>query len=367
MSSLFDQYRLGELGLANRLIMAPLTRARAAEGDVPTELMAEYYAQRASAGLVISEATNVSPMSRPFDRAPGLYTEDQVAGWRVVTRKVHDAGGYIFAQLWHGGRIGTMGLLDWQQPISPSGFNDDIESLNVWGLLANGNYVRVTATPSRAMSKEEVRSTVQEYKQAARNALAAGFDGVEIHAASGYLPHQFLSARVNHRTDEYGGSVENRARFVREIVDAVADVMPLSRVGVRISPYAAYNGALDDQVEEMYAYLADFLNERGVAYLHINDTNGWFGAPDLEKILALVAPRYKGALIANGGLTVEDAKSLVGDERVQLVAFGRSFIANPDLVERIKIGVPLNAFQEKGMYAGGEIGYTDYPRYEECE
>ncbi|KVD46802.1 alkene reductase [Burkholderia sp. ABCPW 11] len=367
MSSLFDRFELGDLDLANRLIMAPLTRARAAHGDVPTELMAEYYAQRASAGLLISEATNVSPMSRPFDRAPGLYTEDQVRGWRLVTEKVHDAGGRIFAQLWHGGRIGAMGLLDWQQPISPSGFNDDIESLNVWGLLANGNYVRVTATPSRAMTVDEVHSTVHEYQQAARNAVDAGFDGVEIHAASGYLPHQFLSARVNRRTDEYGGSVENRVRFLREIIDAVSQVIPPSRVGVRISPYAAYNGALDDQVEETYAYLADLLNRREVGYLHIADTNGWFGTPDLEKILGIVRPHFKGALIANGGISVDSAKALVEDERVQLVAFGRSFISNPDLVERIKAGAPLNAFQEKGMYAGGEIGYTDYPRYGEYE
>jgi 2,4-dienoyl-CoA reductase-like NADH-dependent reductase (Old Yellow Enzyme family) len=363
MSSLFDRFRLGDLDLDNRLVMAPLTRARAGNGDVPTDLMADYYAQRASAGLLISEATNVSPMSRPFDRAPGIYTEEQVEGWRRVTRKVHNAGGRIFSQLWHGGRVGAIGLLDWRQPISPSGFNDDIESLNVWGLLANGNYVRVTATPSRAMTNEEIHSTVSEYGQAAKNAIAAGFDGVEVHAASGYLPHQFLSARVNRRTDEYGGSVANRVRFLREIIDAIAEVVPLSRVGVRISPYAAYNGALDSHVEETYAYVADFLNERQVAYLHIADTNGWFGAPDLDKILGIVAPKFKGVVIANGGISAETANSLIEEERVQLVAFGRHFISNPDLVERLRTGAPLNPFQEKGMYAGGEEGYTDYPRH----
>jgi N-ethylmaleimide reductase len=361
MNSLFDHFQVGDLQLSNRLVMAPLTRARAGEGDVPTELMTQYYVQRASAGLIISEATNVSPMSRPFDRAPGLFTEEQVDAWRGLTDKVHEAGGRIFAQLWHGGRIGAMGLLEWQQPLSPSGFNDDLENLNVWGLLANGSYVRVTATPSRAMTRDEVRATVTEYKQAAFNAQRAGFDGVEVHAASGYLPHQFLSSRLNHRTDEYGGSVANRARFLEEIVDSISDVMPLSRVGVRISPFAAYNGALDGEVEETYSHVAEFLNRRQAAYVHIADTNGWYGAPDLERILAVVAPRFGGALIANGGLTVDTAKRLVESGRVQLVAFGRHFISNPDLVERIKAGAPLNSLLEKGLYAGGETGYTDYP------
>lgn len=363
MGSLFDEFQLGDLQLSNRLVMAPVTRARAGDGDVPTALMAEYYAQRAEAGLVISEATNVSPMSRPFDRAPGLYTREQVESWKSVTSGVHRAGGRIFAQLWHGGRVGAMGLLDWRQPVSPSGFNDDVDSLHVWGLLGNRNYVRVSATPSRAMTVEEVRATIQEYRQAAEHALEAEFDGVEIHAANGYLPHQFLSTHVNRRSDEYGGSVANRARFLEEIVDAVGGVMPLSRVGVRISPYTSYNNALDDQVPQMYAHVATSLDKRGVAYIHIADVNGWYGEPDLERILDIVRPRYTGVLIANGGLTVDNAKSLVGDRRVELIAFGRHFIANPDLVSRLKAGAPLNAVREEGLYAGGATGYTDYPRY----
>lgn len=363
MTALFDEFVLGDLQLSNRLVMAPLTRARAGEGDVPTALMAKYYGQRAEAGLVVSEATNVSPMSRPFDRAPGLYTDAQVEGWRQVTASVHDAGGRIFAQLWHGGRVGAMGLLDWQQPLSPSGVNEDVEALHVWGLLDNGNYVRVSATPSRAMSVDEVRSTIKEYQQAAINALSAGFDGVEIHAANGYLPHQFLSAHVNRRTDEYGGSVANRARFLQEIVEAIGDVMPLSRVGVRISPYTSYNNALDSSVREMYEHVAEFMCRKGVAYLHLADVNGWYGAPDLDKILDIVGPRFSGTLIANGGLTVDKARSLIDEGRVQLIAFGRHFIANPDLVERLKRGVPLNQLREESLYARGEEGYTDYPRH----
>ncbi|PRX92066.1 alkene reductase [Paraburkholderia sp. BL25I1N1] len=362
MAGMFDEFALGDLSLPNRFVMAPLTRARAGAGDVPNELMAQYYAQRAEAGLLISEATNVSAMSRPFDRAPGLYTQAQVEGWEQVTARVHDAGGRIFAQLWHGGRVGAMGLLDWRQPVSPSGFNDDVDSLHVWGLLDNGNYVRVNATPSRALSTEEVRATVQEYRQAALNARTAGFDGVEIHAANGYLPHQFLSARVNRRTDEYGGSVANRARFLAEIVDAVSEVFPLSRVGVRISPYTSYNNALDDQVEPMYAHVSSFFDSRKVAYVHIADVNGWYGAPDMAKILEIVRPRFSGVLIANGGLTFDTANALVGDRQVELVSFGRHFIANPDLVSRLKSGAALNALQEQNLYARGEAGYTDYPR-----
>jgi N-ethylmaleimide reductase len=366
MSSLFDEFQLGDLQLPNRLVMAPLTRARAGTEDAPTELMARYYGQRAEAGLMISEATNVSRLSRPFDKAPGLYSAQQVEGWKKVTASVHDAGGRIFAQLWHGGRVGAMGLLDWQQPVSPSGFNDDVDSLHVWGLLDNGSYVRICATPSRAMSEEEVRATVLEYRQAAANARAAGFDGVEIHAANGYLPHQFLSAHVNRRTDKYGGCVANRARFLKEIVEAVAEVMPLSRVGVRISPYTSYNSALDDQAPEMYGHVAEFLDAQGVGYVHIADVNGWYGAPDLDRILEIVRPRFKGVLIANGGLSVEKAKWLIETRQVELVAFGRHFIANPDLVERLKSGAPLNEVREQWLYAGGEAGYTDYSRHVEA-
>ncbi|NBA97583.1 alkene reductase [Pseudomonas sp. R5(2019)] len=361
MANLFETFQLGDLQLSNRIVMSPLTRARAGAGDVPTALMAEYYQQRASAGLLISEATNVSPLSRPFDRAPGLFTQAQVEGWRQVTSGVHDVGGKIFAQLWHGGRIGAMGLLDWQQPLSPSGFNDDVESLHVWGLLHNENYVRVSATPSRAMTVEDVHSTIGEYKQAAVNALEAGFDGVEVHAANGYLPHQFLSAHVNRRVDQYGGTVANRTRFLEEIIDAVGEVMPLSRVGVRVSPYTNYNSALDDQVPQLYSHVADVMQARGVGYLHIADVNGWYGAPDLDKIMDIVAGRYRGVIIANGGLSVEKAKTLVQDQTVPLVAFGRYFIANPDLVERIRTGAPLNELNERELYGRGTEGYTDYP------
>lgn len=363
MTTLLDSFHLGDLDLPNRLVMAPLTRARATVDGVPTPLMAKYYEQRASAGLLISEATNVSAMSCPFERAPGLYTAEQVEGWRQVTDSVHASGGRIFAQLWHGGRIGAMGTLNWAEPLSPSGFNDDVDLLHVWALLKNENYVRISATPSRAMTIDEVKSTIEEYKTAAQNAIAAGFDGVEIHAANGYLPHQFLSAHVNRRTDEYGGSIENRARFLQEIVEAVSEVVPAGRIGVRISPYTTYNYALDDFTADTYAYVGRMLQEKGVSYVHIADVNGWFGAPDLEKILQILDGNFEGALIANGGLDIDQATSLVSKDKVPLIGFGRYFLANPDLVERIRNNAPLNAMAERGLYAGGEEGYTDYPRH----
>ncbi len=363
MTALLETYRLGDLELPNRLVMSPLTRARAGLDGVPTALMAEYYAQRASAGLLVSEATNVSPLSCPFERAPGLYDAAQVEGWKHVTARVHDAGGRIFAQLWHGGRIGAMGTLSWQQPLSPSGFNDDVDHLHVWALLDNQHYVRISATPSRAMTLEEIRATVGEYREAARNAVAAGFDGVEIHAANGYLPHQFLSARVNQRNDAYGGSIANRARFLEEIVDAIAEVMPLDRMGVRLSPFTSYNSAQDDFAADTYAWVARLLQDKGVGYIHIADVNGWYGAPDLERILEILQGNFHGALIANGGLDIPRAKALVDEGRVPLVGFGRYFMANPDLVERIRDNAALNELAERGHYAGGAEGYTDYPRY----
>jgi N-ethylmaleimide reductase len=236
MGRLHETLKLVARELKNRVLMAPLTRCRAGAGDVN----AEYYAQRAGAGLIITEATNVSPNSCAFERAPGIWTQVQVEGWKKVTCAVHDAGGRIFMQLWHCGRVGASGILGGNDPLSPSGVNDDLDTLQVYGLLANGNYVRIAATPSRAMTGDEIKSTVREYKTSAINAIRAGCNGVEMHAANGYLPHQFLSPTTNQRTDAYGGSVENRARFLQEIVKAITSEIPAAKVGVRLSPYAHY-------------------------------------------------------------------------------------------------------------------------------
>ncbi|KAG8153786.1 alkene reductase [Burkholderia catarinensis] len=364
MSTLLNDYDLRGLSLSNRVVMGPMTRSRAPQHGLPTDLMVEYYAQRASAGLIVTEATNVSPASASFELTPGLITDAQAAGWRKVTDAVHANGGRIFAQLWHGGRVGSMTLLGGQAPLSPSGVNDDLEQLQVWAQLQNGYYTKIHATPSRAMTTAEVVETVDEFRRAAAHAAAAGFDGVEIHAANGYLPHQFLSSTLNHRDDRYGGSVANRARFLEEIVAAVGSVMPLSRVGVRISPYAKYNNVRDADPDTTYGYVGRMLDEAGVAYLHAADTNGWSGEPDLPRIIEHARETFRGTLIVNGGISPDAADRLIAAGDVDLVAFARAYIANPDLVERIAANAPLAAPQTIGWYGGDRSGYVDYARHE---
>mgnify|MGYP000055873992 FL=1 len=360
MTSLSNPFQLGDLTLSNRIVMAPMTRCRAGAGDVPTASMLTYYQQRASAGLIITEATNVSPMSVPFEKAPGIYSDEQTAGWRPVADAVHAAGGRIFCQLWHGGRVGAQGLLEGRQPLAPSEVNDDLDALQVWALLANGRYVRIAATPSRALESAEVEEIVQQYRQAAANAWAAGFDGVEVHAANGYLPHQFLSPTTNRRTDRYGGAPENRARFLQEIVENIAEVMPIDRVGVRLSPTAGYNSPRDPDPAETYGWVAAMLQRQGVAFIEIADTNAWAGKPDRDELLRMIGPHFNGPLILNGGLTPDKAAELVSEGSIDLASFARQFIANPDLPARIEAGGPFNEPRHVGWYGGGDEGYTDY-------
>ena len=354
--------RIAGLELPNRVIMAPLTRARAGASGVPAALAVEYYVQRASAGLIITEATNVGPMSRAFECAPGIWRDDQVAGWERVTEAIHARSGRIFMQLWHAGRVGAKGLLRGQEPLSPSGVNDDVDLLEVWGQLANGNYVKIRATPSRALSTGEVEAIVEEYRAGAANAKAAGFDGVEFHAANGYLPHQFLSSATNQRDDRYGGSVEKRTRFLQEIVEAALEAFPANRIGVRLSPYAPYNHAMDEDPPQTYLCAASMLQAKSVGYVHLADTVAFTGGPStLPKILQHVRPHYHGSIIVNGALTPEAAGALVADGSADAVAFGRLFIANPDLPTRIANGAPLSAFDYATAYGGDAHGYTDYP------
>ncbi|KUY93018.1 MULTISPECIES: alkene reductase [unclassified Burkholderia] len=364
MSTLLSHYDLRGLPLPNRIVMGPMTRSRAPSRGLPTALMTEYYAQRASAGLIVTEATNVGPASAAFELTPGLVTDEQAAGWKQVTDAVHANGGRIFAQLWHGGRVSSLTLLGGAAPLSPSGVNDDLEQLQVWAQLQNGYYTKIHATPSRAMTTDEVAATVEEFRQAALRAKAAGFDGVEIHAANGYLPHQFLSSTLNRRDDRYGGSLANRARFLEEIVDAVGGVLPLDRVGVRISPYAKYNNVRDADPDATYAYVGRMLDEAGVAYVHAADTNGWSGEPDLPRIIANTRDAYRGTLIVNGGIAPDAANALIDAGDADLVAFARAYIANPDLVERIAANAPLAAPKTVGWYGGDRAGYVDYARHD---
>jgi N-ethylmaleimide reductase len=361
MTSLFDPVQLGDLTLPNRIAMAPVTRARAGQTGIPTADNARYYAQRASAGLIVSEAVNVAAESAAFELAPGLYSDAQTAGWRGVADAVHARGGHLFAQLWHGGRVSSYALLEGREPLAPSAVNDDLHLLQVYGALTNGYYTRIAASPSRAMTRDEVYGAIEAFRRAARNAAAAGLDGVEIHAANGYLPQQFLSPHVNRRDDEFGGSLPKRARFLELVLQAVLDEMPAGRVGVRLSPFAAYNNAGDPDTEATYTYVARLLSAAGVAYIHAADTNAWGGAPDMERILAILRPNFGGRIIANGGLDPASGAALVASGQADMVSFGRRFIANPDLVERIRQDAPLNQPDPFTFYGGGANGYLDYP------
>lgn len=361
MTKLLQPIQIGDLTFNNRVAMAPITRARAGDGGVPVALNAVYYGQRATAGLIITEATNVSPNSAAFELAPGIHTEAQVAGWRLVTEQVHAAGGRMFMQLWHSGRVSSYALLNGREPLSPSGVNDDLGALQVYGAMRNGYYARIAATPSRAMTAEEIHQAVAEFRAGAVNALRAGLDGVEIHAANGYLPQQFLSPLVNRRSDEFGGSIANRARFLRLVIEAVLEVMPAHRIGVRISPFAAYNNATDPNAAETYAYVAQMLDQYGIGYIHGADTNAWGGTADMPKILDIIRANYNGVLMANAGLTPEAAQALVEGGQADMVAFGRLYVANPDLTARIAAGGPYNEPDAFSFYGGTERGYTDYP------
>lgn len=360
-ANLLAPVALGDLTLANRIVMAPLTRARAGADGVPTALNALYYGQRASAGLIISEATNVSPRSAAFELAPGIYNDEQVAGWRGVSDAVHAAGGKIFMQLWHGGRVASYALLNGREPLSPSAVNDDLGQLQVYGALQNGYYTRLAASPSRAMSRDEILEAVAQFRQGAVNALAAGLDGVEVHAANGYLVQQFLSPHVNRRDDDFGGSVENRARFLRLIIEALLEVMPAGRIGVRISPFALYNNATDPDAATTYAFVLAMLQQFGIGYVHAADTNAWGGVSDRDVLLKLVSGHYDGLLIANAGIAPNDADALVGAGQAGAVAFGRAFVANPDLARRIAQDGPYNEADPFSFYGGTQAGYTDYP------
>jgi N-ethylmaleimide reductase len=361
MASLFDPLALRSLKLPNRIAMAPLTRCRAGEGDAPQPIRAIYYKQRASAGLIITEATNISPASCAFEKAPGIYSVAQVEGWRRITDAVHAKAGRIFLQLWHCGRVGSDAILGGQPPLSPSGVNDDLGALQVWGLMANGRYAQIAATPSREMTEAEIAKAIEDYGRGAGNAIAAGFDGVEIHAANGYLPHQFMSPVINRRTDRYGGTLEKRLAFVREVTEAVLNVVDASKVGLRISPYAAYNNTRDPEPDATATALARMFNSFGLAYLHLADTNAWAGKPDMPRFIEAVKEHFSGALIGNGGISPDAAEKLIAEGFLDMVAFGRQFLSNPDLPERIRAGGPYTDPRSIGWYGGAEEGYTDYP------
>lgn len=361
-NTLFQPARLGSLQLPNRVVMAPLTRQRAAQpGNLPHALNVEYYTQRANAGLIISEGVQISPEAQGYAWTPGIHSPEQIEGWKAVTESVHKAGGRIFLQLWHVGRIShTLIQPNGQAPVAPSAIAAKAE---VYVQEPDGSHHKAAASTPRALETAELPQVVESYAQATRNALQAGFDGVEIHAANGYLLDQFLCSNSNQRTDAYGGSVENRARLVLEVVDAVvAAAGDAGIVGIRISPLGTFNGVEDANPLETFTYLLEQLNSRGLAYVHVNKPD-WAGGSyeGFDELLAALRKVYKGDFILAGGLDGESASAAIDSGLAQFAAFGRPYIANPDLVARLQAGAPLNQVNPRTLYGGGAEGYTDYP------
>ncbi|MFC9356037.1 alkene reductase [Rhodococcus sp. NPDC057014] len=347
MSLLFAPLTIGNVVLPNRVIMSPLTRCRAGEGQVPTELMAEYYAQRADAGLIISEATCVSAQGVGYRATPGIWSQEQTEGWRSVTDAVHEAGGRIFLQLWHVGRISDPELLDGNLPVAPS-------AIAAAGRVSQLRPYRPYVVP-RALETDEIEGIVEDFRRGAVNAKAAGFDGVEIHAANGYLIDQFLQDSTNVRSDRYGGTIENRARFLLEITDAVISVWGAERVGVHLRPRGEEHDMGDSDPKALFGYVAEELAERGVSFLFIREIEAE------DSLLSHIKTLFGGPVIANEEMSHEDSERLLREGAADAVAFGRDYIANPDLAERLSTGAPLNAPDPSTFYGGGAEGYTDYP------
>ncbi|ACB93748.1 alkene reductase [Beijerinckia indica] len=363
MGRLFEPFRLGKYLLRNRVVMAPMTRARNPDG-VPNDLNALYYRQRASAGLIVTEGVPISPSAEGFLFIPGLFRPDQIIGWRKVTDAVHAEGGTIFAQLWHVGRVSHVS----NQPggIAPvSSTEHPALHSEAWGLRDDGTPGAVPVSTPRALSTAEVAGVIEDFAKAAANAIAAGFDGVELHGANGYLIEQFLNPNVNDRTDAYrGDTLEGRTRFVIEAIDAVIARIGAERTAIRLSPY----GGLFDmqpypQIEETYLFLADAFSRRGLAYVHLMDQKSRGSTAIPQNFLAEFRTCYKGALILAGGLTRDRAETLIAEGMIDLAAFGEPFIANPDLVARLEKGLPLALADRSLHYGGGAHGYTDYSVY----
>jgi N-ethylmaleimide reductase len=352
---LFSPFRLGDLELKNRIVMAPLTRNRATKGnDAPNELNAEYYRQRACAGLIISEATQISKQGQGYIWTPGIYSAAQVKGWKKVTCAVHDASGRIFIQLWHVGRISHVSLQPGgAAPVAPSAIRAKTKTFIEHGF--------VDVSEPRALTIEEIGVVVRDYAIAAENAKKAGFDGIEIHGANGYLIDQFLKDGTNKRTDAYGGSVENRARFALEVTDAILRIWDPRRVGIRLAPVSPANDISDSDPAKIFLYLVEKLSARGLAFIDIIE-GATVGARDFAPFDYLALRKvFAGAYIANNGYTRELAVKALAEGRADLIAFGKLFISNPDLVERFRLDAPLNPFDQATFYGGGERGYTDYP------
>ena len=355
--ALFETFFLRDLALRNRVVLAPMTRSRAGTSRIANRLMAEYYSQRSSVGLLISEATTISPEANGWNESPGIYTDAMVEGWKHTTQAVHEKGGVIFLQLWHMGRASHSSFHDGQPAVAPS------------AIKINEEYIHTPTGKQphevpRALETAEIPRVVDDYRQAAQRAMSAGFDGVEIHAANGYLIDEFLQSKTNHRTDQYGGNIENRFRFLEEVVHSVTSVVPANRVGVRLSPNGAFNDMGSPDYREQFTFVASQLDRFDLAYLHVMDGLA-FGFHKLGEPMTLAEFRrvFRGPLIGNCGYIQATAETAISKGHADLIAFGRPFISNPDLVERFRNGHPLaaDAPMSDWYLPTGEKGYTDYP------
>jgi N-ethylmaleimide reductase len=357
-SNLFDSFQLGSNSLANRMVMAPMTRLRA-DGTIPTQLMADYYAQRATAGLIITECTMISPLSQGYMNVPGIYNEEQIQAWKLVTNAVHAQGGKIFLQIWHSGRVAHSALLNGEKPIAPS-------AIAATGQL-HTPVGKVDIETPRALETSEISEIIAQFRQAAVNAKQAGFDGIELHGAFGYLIDQFLQDGSNQRQDKYGGSIENRARFLLEVVEAVTQVWRGDCVGIKLSPSNTFYGMVDSDPQATFSYVIKALNNFNLAYIHLMEANevDLNTRQIINPVLPIFRPLYQGNIITNGGYNQETGNQAIASGNTELVSYGRPYLANPDLVKRFMVNAPLNepnpgTFYGRGDTENAQVGYTDY-------
>jgi N-ethylmaleimide reductase len=363
LDKIFSSYNLSGIELKNRFLMAPMTRSRASQpGEVPNALMATYYAQRASAGIILTEATQVSLQGMGYAKTPGIYSKEQIEGWKLTTDAVHQAGGKIFLQLWHVGRVSSI-KVNGLQPIAPSAIIAKDTKVYTFDGAPNGDATFVPVDTPRAMTKADIENVISEFAQGAKNAIEAGFDGVEIHGANGYLIDQFLRSNSNKRTDEYGGSKENRIRLLTEITQAVVKAVGKAKTGIRLSPFISFKDMNDPEILETIMLASNKLNKSGIAYIHLCEAD-WDDAPQIPiEFRKELRTTFSNTIIATGNKTPEEGERLLQEDLVDLIGFGRKFLTNPDYPKRVKANAVLNEISDNHTLFGGgdDRGYTDYP------
>lgn len=363
-SILFTAKKLGRFEASNRIVLAPMTRSRTAQpGDIPTDLMAQYYAQRASAGFMITEATQISSQGKGYSFTPGIFSKEQVDGWKKVTESVHASGGHIISQLWHVGRMSHPSFHADGLPVAPSALAPDAK---VWIVGDDGIGRMLDCPVPRALSKDDIKNIILDYRRAAKNAIAAGFDGVEIHGGNGYLIDQFLRRSANKRDDEYGGSIANRVRFAIEVVEAVSDEIGSDKVGIRLAPFITQRGMDDAEAIDAILFASKKFNDIGIAYIHLSEAD-WDDAPLVtDEFRYALRANFSGSIVVAGNYTAESGAALIDAGLVDFIAYGRKFLANPDLPYRFEHNHPLNEITDPSTLFGGDArGYTDYPTFKE--